>query len=127
GGVPDADGDIDPDHGRVRPVARREVAQVVRRVVETDKGSEILQLLQAVYVPHGAVVHDAVTAPGIDRVADVVADGRAILLQPEMVADVDVARLEHVHRPGILASNAPVALPLLRDYPEQGKSDGRIG
>src|ERR1039457_4713967 len=115
GGVPNADGDVDPDHGRVHAVARREVAEVVRRVVETDEGSEILQLLQAVYIAHGAVVHDAVAAAGIDGVADVVADGRPILLQPEVIADVDIARLEHVHRPGILPADAPVRLSLLRD------------
>src|ERR1017187_7677568 len=117
GGAPNADGDVDADHGRVHAVARREVAEVVRRVVGTDEGSEILQLLQAVYVAHGAVVHDAVAAPRIDGVADVVADGRAILLQPEMVADVNIAGLEHVHRPGVLPSDAPIDLPLLLDHP----------
>src|ERR1039457_2590826 len=115
GGAPNADGDVDADHGGVHPVAGAEVAEVMRRVVGPDEGSEILQLLEAVDVAYGAVVHDAVAAPRIDRVAHVISDGRAILLQPEMIADVDVAGLEHVHRPRVLAPDAPIALPLLGD------------
>src|ERR1039457_4435508 len=115
-GAPNADGDVDADHGGVHPVAGTEVAEVVRRVVRPDEGSEILQLLQAVDVAHGAVVHNAVAAPRVNRVAYVIADGRAILLQPEMIANVNVAGLEHVHRPRILAPNAPIDLSLLGDH-----------
>ena len=50
-----------------------------------------LQFLQSVDVPHGAVVDDPVSGSGIDRIADVVADRRSVLLQPEVIADVDIA------------------------------------
>ena len=86
--------------------AGRQRTVVMRRIVVADEGGEVLQLIQTVDVAHRAVVDNAVARPRIDGVAHVVANRRSVHLQPEVVRHIDVARLQHVHRPGVLSRPA---------------------
>ena len=127
-GMADAGGAVDGDHGGVqRPAFIADAAEMVRRIIGAHKGDEVGQLLQAIDVAHRAVIDDAVAGAGIDGVADIVADGRAIHLQPEMIADIDVALLQHVHRPGIGAALAPVDLAVGLDHFLQVQPPGNPG
>ena len=97
--VTDAGRRIDAHHGGIQKLAGLQRAIVVRWVVEADKSNEVRQFIEAIDVPYSTVVHNAVSRPGIDRIADIVADRRSGLFQPKVIAGVDIAILQHVHRP----------------------------
>ena len=74
---------------------------MMRRIVVANKGDEVRQFLEAVDVADRAVIDDPVAGASIDGVAYVVADRGAIHFEPKMVGHIDVARLQHVHRPRV--------------------------
>ena len=74
-----------------------------------------LHLPQTVDVANRAVVDDAIAGLRVDGAADVVADRRAVLLEPEVVGDVHVARLKHVHWPRVRPTDAPLLTALVFD------------
>src|ERR1017187_9180839 len=102
--LPDANRSVDADHGGIQARAGGQHAEMVRRIVEADERREILQLLQAVDIAHRSLVDDSIVALRVNGVTDIIADRRPVLLQVEVIADVNVARLQHVHGPGIRTS-----------------------
>src|SRR5580658_94909 len=100
-GLTDARRSIDPHHGRVEPGSACERSEVMGWVVVAHKRREVWQFVQAIDVADGAIVDDAVSGSGIDRISYVVANRWPILLESEMVGHVNVARLEHVDGPRI--------------------------
>ena len=88
----------------------------MRRVVGTNEGREVWQFVQAVDIANRAVVDDAIPRTRIDGVAHVVTDRWPILLEPEVVGHIDIARLQHVHRPCVRGSLAIILCALIFDH-----------
>src|ERR1700733_28472 len=53
-------GSIDADHGRVEQLTGAQRSVMVRWIVIADESHEIRQFLQAIDIPYGAVVNNAV-------------------------------------------------------------------
>lgn len=70
----EADGLIDARQSCVQVAVS--IVKVMRGVVDTKKGSEAANFLQARNIAHGTIEHDAIARLGINRVAEVTADGR---------------------------------------------------
>ncbi len=79
-------------------------------MVAAKEGVEAFDFLQAVNIADGTVIDEAIAGIRPDGVADIVADGGAVYMGAELVADIDITRLQHVHRPGILAAGTTLFL-----------------
>src|SRR5690606_1060019 len=93
----DAGRSVDRYERRVEVPVR--IVQVMRRMVAAEERGESFDLFEPRDIAQRAVVDEAVAGPGVDRAADVVADRRAVLYQPELIRDINVTRLQHLDRP----------------------------
>jgi hypothetical protein len=68
-------------------------------MVAAKEHGEIVDVFHAVDIADRAVVDEAVAGVAEDRIGEIVADRRAVLVGVELVADIDIAGLQHVDRP----------------------------
>ena len=124
--------DVAGKHGRRadpdRPVDRGQDDVLEERGIPApDTGVEPLDLLQTVQVAGAGVEHHAGARLGEDRVAQVVADERAVGHLAEPVGNVDVALLEHVDRPGVRRADPTFLLAGPHDSIDEIGPAGKIG
>src|SRR5438874_2151066 len=82
---------VNAHHRGVQKPAGPQRSVMVRGIVCANESNEVGQFVKAVNVAHRAVINYAVSRFGIDRVSDIVADGRPTLFQSEMITGIDIA------------------------------------